>query len=181
MAMSLWSRFGPPCISIEDTVIAQSLVKLKLVFKINRTEMLQATDPGKEFRISICRLLCTAANPTSNKFEWSADRLTMSVVDVCKYNCTSSAASGPGALGGANDLMVIQCNASNAHGYVFTNGYINVFGQLTLTRPATRSSAIAEGPRDASCQLKSCQLPRNSAETTYTTSPDRIDGMKLEI
>ena len=30
----------------------------------------------------------------------------------------------------------------------------------------TRSSAIAEGPRDASCQLKSCQLPRNSAETT---------------
>ena len=45
----------------------------------------------------------------------------------------------------------------------------------------TRSSAIAEGPRDASCQLKSCQLPRNSAETTYATSPDQIDGMKLEI
>ena len=45
----------------------------------------------------------------------------------------------------------------------------------------TRSSAIAEGPRDASCQLKSYQLPRNSAETTYTTSPDQIDGMKLEI
>jgi len=45
----------------------------------------------------------------------------------------------------------------------------------------TRSSAIAEGPRDASRQLKSWQLPRNSAETTYTTSPDQIDGMKLEI
>ena len=45
----------------------------------------------------------------------------------------------------------------------------------------TRSSAIAEGPRDASCQLKSCQLPRDSAETTYTTSPDQTDGMKLEI
>ena len=45
----------------------------------------------------------------------------------------------------------------------------------------TRSSAIAEGPRDASCQLKYCQLPHNSAETTYTTSPDQIDGMKLEI
>jgi len=44
----------------------------------------------------------------------------------------------------------------------------------------TRSSAIAEGPRDASCQLKSCQLPRNSAETTYT-SPDQTDGMKLEV
>jgi len=46
---------------------------------------------------------------------------------------------------------------------------------------STRSSAVAEGPRDASCQLKSCQLPRNSAETTYTTSPDQIDGIKLEI
>jgi len=46
---------------------------------------------------------------------------------------------------------------------------------------STRSSAIAEGPRDVSCQLKSCQLPRNSAETTYTTSPGQIDGMKLEI
>jgi len=45
----------------------------------------------------------------------------------------------------------------------------------------TRSSGIAEGPRDASCQLKSCQLPRNSAETTYSTSPDQMDGMKLEI
>jgi len=56
--------------------------------------------------------------------------------------------------------------------------------QLNLahgTEQQTRSSAIAEGPRDASCQLKSCQLPRNSAETTYTTSPDQTDGMKLEI
>ena len=44
----------------------------------------------------------------------------------------------------------------------------------------TRSSAIAEGPRDASCQLKSCQLPRNSTETTCTTSPEQIEVMKLE-
>ena len=44
----------------------------------------------------------------------------------------------------------------------------------------TRSSAIAEGPRDALCQLKSCQLPRNSAETTSTTSPEQIEVMKLE-
>ena len=42
------------------------------------------------------------------------------------------------------------------------------------------SSAIAEGSRDASCQLKSCQLPRNSAETTCTTSPEQIEVMKLE-
>jgi len=44
----------------------------------------------------------------------------------------------------------------------------------------TRNSAIAEGPRDGSCQLKSCQLPRNSAETTCTTSPEQIEVMKLE-
>jgi len=37
----------------------------------------------------------------------------------------------------------------------------------------TRSSAIADGPRDASCQLK-------SAETTCTTSPEQIEIMKLE-
>ena len=53
--------------------------------------------------------------------------------------------------------------------------------QLQLLLLQTRSSAIAEGPRDASCQWKSCQLPLNSAETTYTTSPDQIDGMKLDI
>jgi len=44
----------------------------------------------------------------------------------------------------------------------------------------TRSSAIAEGPRDASCQLKSCQLPRSSVETTCTTSREEIEVMKLE-
>ena len=46
---------------------------------------------------------------------------------------------------------------------------------------STRSLAIAERPRDASSQLESCQLPRNSAETTYTTSPNQIDGINLEI
>ena len=42
----------------------------------------------------------------------------------------------------------------------------------SLLMMTTRSSPIAEGPRDASCQMKSCQLPRNSAETTCTTSPE---------
>ena len=43
-----------------------------------------------------------------------------------------------------------------------------------------KDPAIAEGPRDALCQLKSCQLPCNSAETTCTTSPEQIEVMKLE-
>jgi len=38
-----------------------------------------------------------------------------------------------------------------------------------------RSSAVAEGPRDALCQWKSCQLLRNSAETTCTKSPEQIE------
>ena len=50
-----------------------------------------------------------------------------------------------------------------------------------LPHCVTRSSATAEGPRDASCQLKSGQLPSNSAETTCTTtSPEQIEVMKLE-
>ena len=64
-------------------------------------------------------------------------------------------------------------------GYLYLTFIIIII--IIIIIKATRSSAIAEGPRDASCQLKSCQLPRNSAETTYTTSPDQIDGMKLEI
>jgi len=64
--------------------------------------------------------------------------------------------------------------------YKQERGFLMHFARPTNTL-LTRSSAIAEGPRDASCQLKTCQLPRNSAETTYTTSPDQIDGMKLEI
>jgi len=46
--------------------------------------------------------------------------------------------------------------------------------QKALTPVDDKSSAIAEEPRDASHQLKSCQLPRNSAETICTTSPEQI-------
>jgi len=62
----------------------------------------------------------------------------------------------------------------------FAAAYINPAAHTVRAMP-TSSSAIAEGPRDASYQMKSCQLPRNSAGTIYTTSPDQIDGMKLEI
>ena len=63
----------------------------------------------------------------------------------------------------------------------FSRQYCSSLLVASLLSKHTRSSAIAEVPRDASCQLKSCQLPRNSTETIYTTSPDQIDGMKLEI
>jgi len=58
-------------------------------------------------------------------------------------------------------------------------------GPLSGTTRASRyqkgersSAIIAEGPRDASRQLKSCQLPRNSAGTTCTTSPEQIESRK---
>ena len=47
--------------------------------------------------------------------------------------------------------------------------YWPVFARLYHVT-STRSSAIADGLRDTSCQLKPCQLPRNSAETTCTTT-----------
>ena len=28
-----------------------------------------------------------------------------------------------------SDAQVIQCNASNAHGYIFANAYLNVLGE----------------------------------------------------
>ena len=35
----------------------------------------------------------------------------------------------------ASDSQVLQCNASNAHGYIFTNVYLNVLGMLRTACP----------------------------------------------
>ena len=43
------------------------------------------------------------------------------------------------------------------------NGLFTSTTEVSRCQKGTRSSAIAEGPRDASCQLKSCQLSCNSA------------------
>jgi len=67
---------------------------------------------------------------------------------------------------------------------IWVQNMITIFFKIVLNSDSsallTRSSAIAEGPRDASCQLKSCILPCNSAETTCTTSPKQIEVIKLE-
>ena len=44
----------------------------------------------------------------------------------------------------------------------------------------TQNGSLNLSDRDASCQLKSCQLPCNGAEKTCTTSPQEIQVMKLE-
>ena len=78
-------------------------------------------------------------------------------------------------------IQVLQTSLYNKNQVTQTIFHLSNLWIFHCIGSDTRSSAIAEGPCDASCQLKSCQLPRNSAETTYTTSPDQIDGMKLEI
>jgi len=52
---------------------------------------------------------------------------------------------------------------------------------MPIRRYTYKKLSYRRGPRDASCQLKSCQLPRYSAaETTCTTSPEQIEVMKLD-
>ena len=45
----------------------------------------------------------------------SEDGRKLTITDLCK-TCSH----------GQTDLMVIQCNASNVHGYAFAEGYLNV-------------------------------------------------------
>lgn len=50
------------------------------------------------------------------KMNLSADLKTLTITDLCK-DCYE---------GSAGDLMSIQCNASNEHGYSYAQGYVNV-------------------------------------------------------
>ena len=49
------------------------------------------------------------------KYSLSADRTRVTVFNVCR-DCADN----------TTDLQVIQCNASNRHGYAFAAGYLNV-------------------------------------------------------
>ena len=77
--------------------------------------------------------------------------------------------------------MGLLCHVCIEHRFVFVNATLHDLDCKHFRQEVTRSSAIAEGPRDASCQLISWQLPRNSAETTCTTSPEQIEVMKSEV
>jgi len=53
-----------------------------------------------------------------DRMHLSSDGTELILSDVCK-DCPD----------GSSDLQVIQCNASNVHGYAFGDGYINVLGK----------------------------------------------------
>jgi receptor-type tyrosine-protein phosphatase zeta len=55
------------------------------------------------------------------KFELSDNKRKLTISDVCK-DCED----------GSSDLQVIQCNASNVHGYAFGTGYVNVLLKTQL-------------------------------------------------
>ena len=49
---------------------------------------------------------------------FSEDGMKFTITELCK-DCA----------GRPSDLMVVQCNASNIHGYKFASGYLNVLGK----------------------------------------------------
>ena len=69
-------------------------------------------------------------------------------------------------------LVMSECSLSGrGQGHV-SNFYIVDLDKKFSYRRGTARCAVS---------IKILPLRRNSAETTYTTSPDQIDGMKLEI
>jgi len=65
-------------------------------------------------------LLFIAENPPE-RFAFSSDMKSLTIRDVCQ-DCVDQERQ--------TDLMVIQCNASNVHGYVLASGYLNVLSML---------------------------------------------------
>jgi len=73
-------------------------------------------------------------------------------------------------------LFFVRSKAQKAH----TSAQLTALNLNDVHKIKDKKLSYHRGPRDASCQLKSCQLPRNSAETICTTSPEQIEVMKLE-
>ena len=77
---------------------------------------------------SCCLFELLAAHALPPKFRLSNGNRNLTIVNVCK-NCGAE----------KSDLQVIQCNASNTHGYAFAAGYVNV---LCEHHPSTHICAV---------------------------------------
>jgi len=62
----------------------------------------------------------------------SSDRTTLTLRRMCKRSSSTHEEDLGCSLETDSEPMVVQCNASNKHGYVFANGYINVLGIFAL-------------------------------------------------
>ena len=58
---------------------------------------------------------------------------------------------------------------------------VKVWGIMQSVLKKNKKLSYRRGTARCVVLVEICQFQRNSAETTYTTSPDQIDGMKLEI
>jgi receptor-type tyrosine-protein phosphatase zeta len=96
-----------------------------------------------------------SAMPSRMRILSGGQKLTIS--EVCKY-CTADRADTH------TDLMVIQCNASNVHGYVFVDAYVNVLMKTMLT----------ERPEDR-------QVEYNDTSTELLCSATTDDSVSLSV
>ena len=62
------------------------------------------------------------ANELPSNFRMNANETSLTISGLCR-----------GCSGQDSGSFVVQCNASNVHGYVFAGGYVNVLGNLVLT------------------------------------------------
>ncbi|XP_012943169.1 neuroglian isoform X3 [Aplysia californica] len=77
------------------------------------------------------------------------------------------------------DHMVIQCNASNTHGYVFADVYLNVLSEApTIVEPPRAMQLSAEGqPVNLTCQVTGKPDPI----ITWFKNSEQITGGRYEI
>ena len=77
-----------------------------------------------------------AANSMPDRMRLANDGTELILSDACK-DCAD----------GSTDLQVIQCNASNGHGYAFGDGYVNVLGKGDVRkRLSVRFAVIPSHP-----------------------------------
>jgi hypothetical protein len=88
------------------------------------------------------------------KFELSDNKRKLTISDVCK-DCED----------GSSDLQVIQCNASNVHGYAFSDGYVNV---LLRTK-------IDEKPQSVHLEYDQTSATFRCSATSDDSTPVKID------
>jgi len=78
--------------------------------------------------------------PLARKYTLSADKKTLTISSLCK-RCFDE-----------GDLGVIQCNASNEHGYILGQGYINVLEPTMIRTPLPNTTLDYPNPIHYTCR-----------------------------